>query len=315
MLKYSILILITFGLLGCKENSKSYQLTTKVLPDSTGEVIPSDGIFSRDEEVELIAIAVDGYIFDKWTGDIDGSDNPRNVLMDSDKNITAHFERKLYNLNLTVAGEGEVIEKVIKEPQKAYEFETVVELTPITDYGWEFDRWTGSINSTDSVIQVKIEDNLDVTANFKRSLFNLDIQIIGEGSLATEVIENRRKSFEYGSYVELTPMPASLWEFIGWGGELSGTTVPEYILLDSSRTVGLEFKRQFRNYFNLDGQIRGGEIFNSGALVLYGIATSSGDFFDQSTAFENEGFLTIIDFANQIQTKFLVGGLKNEQNL
>lgn len=90
MLKYSILILITFGLLGCKENSKSYQLITKVLPDSTGEVIPADGIFSRDEEVELIAKAVDGYIFDKWTGDIDGSDNPRNVLMDSDKNITAH---------------------------------------------------------------------------------------------------------------------------------------------------------------------------------------------------------------------------------
>lgn len=386
MLKYSILILILLNFLGCKENSESFQLTTKVTPEGSGEVIPPDGIFSEDEEVELLAKPYEGYKFTEWSGAIIGNENPRNILINSDKNVTATFEkreyplnieihgngsiservisnaktdyefgsiveltavsssgwkfqnwsgdlqgnnitdtlrfdseknvqatfiRRTYDLNISVIGEGEVNEEVIETPQKGYEFETKVELTPISYYGWEFEKWTGDISSTDSVIQITVDNDLDIVANFKRSNFNLNVNITGEGSLATEVIENRRKSFEYGSYVELTPMPASFWEFTGWGGELSGTTVPEYILLDSSRTVGLEFKRQWKDYYSVEASINDGILVGTDSYVI-GEVSSATSIFAEENINGHDGYVLSLNKDKTINWIKTDGGMKGD---
>ncbi|MBD3289088.1 hypothetical protein GF337_09810, partial [candidate division KSB1 bacterium] len=56
-----------------------------------GSVNPSGGLFLEGQKVELTAIPGRGWMFDHWTGDLSGSQNPDTLLMDSDKNVTAVF--------------------------------------------------------------------------------------------------------------------------------------------------------------------------------------------------------------------------------
>ncbi len=67
-----------------------YNLTTS--STSGGSVYP-EGTNSCEENTyaPISATADDGYEFDYWSGDVSGSDNPKAVAMDSDKDITAHF--------------------------------------------------------------------------------------------------------------------------------------------------------------------------------------------------------------------------------
>jgi hypothetical protein len=67
-----------------------YELTSS---SSTGGSIFPEGTNSCEAYTiaPVVATADEGYVFDHWSGDLTGSENPRAVVMDSDKNITAHF--------------------------------------------------------------------------------------------------------------------------------------------------------------------------------------------------------------------------------
>jgi hypothetical protein len=67
-----------------------YYLT---INSTSGGSVSPEGTNSCFENTHatITATADPGYVFDHWSGDADGSINPRTVTMDADKNITAHF--------------------------------------------------------------------------------------------------------------------------------------------------------------------------------------------------------------------------------
>ena len=75
---------------GVPGSGTKYELTTS--STSGGSVFP-EGTNSCEENTyaPIVATADEGYEFDHWSGDITGSENPKTVSMDSDKNITANF--------------------------------------------------------------------------------------------------------------------------------------------------------------------------------------------------------------------------------
>ena len=69
-----------------------YLLQTSVLPQSSaGSVYPSSGPYPEGSELALTAVPASGWIFDSWSGNVSGSANPKLVIMNSDKAITASF--------------------------------------------------------------------------------------------------------------------------------------------------------------------------------------------------------------------------------
>ncbi|NJD23012.1 MAG: hypothetical protein FIA82_10160 [Melioribacter sp.] len=48
--------------------------------------------YSKNSIVSLLATAATGWVFDKWTGSITGSQNPQNLTMDNDKNVVGNFQ-------------------------------------------------------------------------------------------------------------------------------------------------------------------------------------------------------------------------------
>lgn len=69
----------------------TYALIISVSPSGAGSVSPANGEFEEGAEVTITADAASGFAFERWSGDASGSLTTTTVVMDSDKNITAHF--------------------------------------------------------------------------------------------------------------------------------------------------------------------------------------------------------------------------------
>lgn len=52
---------------------------------------PEQETYEENSSVELTAVPQEGYQFDHWSEDLNGDNNPTTMVMDSDKNVTAHF--------------------------------------------------------------------------------------------------------------------------------------------------------------------------------------------------------------------------------
>jgi len=68
----------------------TYNLTTS---STLGGSVSPEGTYSCEENTyaPITATADPGYVFSHWSGDVSGSENPRVVIMEAEKNITAHF--------------------------------------------------------------------------------------------------------------------------------------------------------------------------------------------------------------------------------
>lgn len=67
----------------------TYHLT--VFRVGNGTVTPGSGDYEAGSTVTLTATPDTGASFDHWSGDVTGTDLVVNVLMDRDKEVTAHF--------------------------------------------------------------------------------------------------------------------------------------------------------------------------------------------------------------------------------
>ena len=55
------------------------------------ELSPSSGPYNENAVVTLTAIAAEGWEFDHWAGDLTGSTNPKDIIMNADKSVIAVF--------------------------------------------------------------------------------------------------------------------------------------------------------------------------------------------------------------------------------
>ena len=73
-----------------------FTLTVDTIGEGSVELHPSSGTYEKGTLVELRAVAGPGSSFDRWSGDITGSDNPVTITMDDDKDVTAAFNESAY---------------------------------------------------------------------------------------------------------------------------------------------------------------------------------------------------------------------------
>jgi len=150
---------------------RDYPLTIKIEGEGTVEekivTNPSGREYPHGTTVELTPKPKEGWVFDSWIGDLTGTESPKTIKVDKEKNVTVKFKRRDYPLNITIEGEGTVEEKIITNPSgREYPFETVVQLTPKPKEGWVFDSWSGDLTGTESPKTIKVDKGKNVTARF-----------------------------------------------------------------------------------------------------------------------------------------------------
>jgi uncharacterized repeat protein (TIGR01451 family)/uncharacterized repeat protein (TIGR02543 family) len=213
------------------------QYTLTVLIDGNGAVTknPDQSTYVYGDTVELTANADPGWTFSHWTGDLTGSNNPENILIDGDKTVTAHFTQDQYTLTININGNG----NAVKDPDQAtYTYGTTVELTANADPGWTFSHWTGDLTGSNNPENILIDGDKTVTAHFTQDQYTLTININGNGTVTVEPIQD---NYTYGNIVNLTAVADPGWTFSHWTGDLSSNNSNETIFIDESKNVTAHF--------------------------------------------------------------------------
>jgi hypothetical protein len=124
---------------------------------------------SKYEYGSTVQVSVEpeyGYEFDHWEGDASSTDNPVEIIMDSEKVITAIFNQlplDKFTLTVDVQGNG----SVDKTPDKSEYFdgETVrIEAAPENE--WYFSEWEGDETGSENPLLIDINSNKVITAIF-----------------------------------------------------------------------------------------------------------------------------------------------------
>jgi hypothetical protein len=140
----------------------------KIVTNLSGREYPINTV------VELTPLPEEGWIFDGWAGDLSGSEVPKRITLDGEKNVTVKFKRKDYPLNITIEGEGTVEERIKSDPNgRQYPFETVVELIPVPKEGWAFDGWRGDIVSRENPLIITVKKETNITVKFSQPIFKI----------------------------------------------------------------------------------------------------------------------------------------------
>jgi len=155
---------------------RKYNLKINILGEGTvsEEIISSskNSDYESGTIVRLTAIPSLGYYFTGWSNDVSGDTNPVEININRAKTITAKFEKKSYNLEIKVEGEGTVEEEIIETGKSTdYLFGTKVKLTPKPSEGWDFIKWKGDHNGDENPLEIIINKATNITANFEYGVF------------------------------------------------------------------------------------------------------------------------------------------------
>jgi len=131
-----------------------------------------------------------------------------------------------YTLNLTLQKEGQGTvevdgEEVMEWPyQKTYEEDKQIELTASPDEGWQFANWTGDYQGTEEEINVTVDPDKQITANFieARDTYTLDLEAMDGG---TATAYPNQTEYEEGTEITVVATPDEEWLFQLW--ERSGS--------------------------------------------------------------------------------------------
>ncbi|MFC0019299.1 InlB B-repeat-containing protein [Roseibacillus persicicus] len=136
---------------------------------------------------------------------------------------------KAFGLEVEVVGDG----SVTRDPAGPYyQNGDVVELTAEPGVGGSFNGWTGGVTSNGSTISVTIPTS-KVTANFSTGRTLSTYSGAGGSILKSPDLE----VFADGATVTLTPQAVAGFEFLGWGGDVSGTDNPLVLTMSQDLEV------------------------------------------------------------------------------
>ena len=211
----------------------TYTLTTNAT-NGTVSKNPNQTTYNHGTTVQLTATPNSGYRFANWSGDVSGSANPITVTMDNNKNVTANFVANTYTLTVNATNG-----TVTKLPnQTSYEYGTAVQLTATPNTGYHFVSWSGDASGSSNPITITIDGNKNITANFAINQYILTITALN----GTVSKSPNQLTYNHGTTVRLTAMPNTGYHFIGWSGDVSSTSNPVSITMNSDKNIYANFE-------------------------------------------------------------------------
>ncbi|MCH8494505.1 MAG: hypothetical protein LAT57_02595 [Balneolales bacterium] len=223
------------------------QGTITAEPEEGGTVSPEIVDVSKGDEIEITATPNENWVFAGWRGDYAGSDNPSIITVNSDKNITAYFIKRVYPLTVNVMGEGIVTEEVVQERTTDYSHVIMVELTALPANDWTFSHWDGDLGGSDNPQRIIIDSGKSVTAVFEKIVETYSVILNIHGPVGRIYIngEDYDPSLEYeyeqGTQIEIYAYPPPekyiIYLFHQWEGDINSEDNPVLFTLNSDVTL------------------------------------------------------------------------------
>jgi hypothetical protein len=244
--------------------SRCFSLTSEIIPENGGSVSMSpppncsNGTqYQYGTYVKITAIPEPGFTFIEWGGNAGGSNNPIDFMVgesEEDQVVVANFHAgNCYSLTTRTTPSSVSPGAITIDPPpdcgSMYSEGTQVSLTAMPGgsiYGWylAFSYWSGSVSSTAYSVNVTMDGNQDITANYYLGTApcrNLSIAVnpLGAGSVTADPSPNCNGGTQYvpNTLVELTAEPAEEYSFSHWGGSVSGAINPEFVTMNGDKNI------------------------------------------------------------------------------
>lgn len=213
--------------------------------------VPGEGNFTREygTMVDLEAQPNDNYYFYRWIGDTgrvsDTGSAQTNISMEDDYSVEAEFKQYSTLIIDDISGNGTVTvdgDEVNASFTKDYRQGEEVTLTASSDRGWRFEGWTGDRITTAEEINVTMDGDRTIGANFTVKQYNVALNVIGDGS--TEPVEGTH-IYEHGKELEINATPGGNWSFSHWTGDYTEgqqTATSMSLTVDENKTLRTYFE-------------------------------------------------------------------------
>ena len=255
-------------------------------PAEGGVRIDGLGTYDEGTSVEVTGVPSPGYAFDRWTGDLTGTEATQTVVVDGDKNVTAHFVRDLRQFSLTVTEDGNGT--VTRDPdQTLYDAGTEVALTAVPDADHKFDNWSGDLSGSTNPTTIVMDEHKAVTAYFSAlSDPRYVLTVVADPVAGGTVSGGGTYSQNVDVVVTATPNPG--YRFYYWNDDLGDVTNPKTVTMDMDKTMTAHFVL---------------ESYSPGSLLAWG-GNYHGQLGDDTTVDKHEP-MTVHDLT---QVKAMAGG-------
>ncbi|MBD3346450.1 MAG: SUMF1/EgtB/PvdO family nonheme iron enzyme, partial [Chitinivibrionales bacterium] len=208
-----------------------------VTASGSGSVQPDGGRYADGADVQLIATASAGWVFDFWSGNASGTNCTTVVTMNSDKNVTANFTQT-FLLSTTTQGQGGVS---LDPPGGAYRSGATINVTAVPSAGWQFDHWSGALTGTDAATSISMDAEKSIVAHFvaiPAPVCTLTVSTSGNGSAIPS-----SGNYPKDTVLSLLATPSVGWQFDYWSGDASGTVSPLSVTLSTSKEITAHFSQ------------------------------------------------------------------------
>ncbi len=122
----------------------------------------------RGVTVEIYPISSESSRFDRWSGDHESVLSPAIFIADRNMEIQAHFVDQV-TVDTVVDGLGSII---LQPEESVVDKDSTLSIEAIGNPGWRFDKWSGSLDSSNSIESLIASNNLLIQASFE---FDYDI--------------------------------------------------------------------------------------------------------------------------------------------
>ncbi len=264
-----------------EENPEEFTLTTIIQPEGAGSIekTPDLDQYPENTTITLTAIPNSGYIFDHWSGDISGDENPVTVVMNSDKTVIAVFAPLNHPPSKPVLSSPEngstgvsvnpILSVEVYDPDNddldvyfidASDDSLIDTVTGVSSGETVSTVWYGlDYNTTYSwyviVSDGEFTNQSDVwyftTMSEPSNYYTLSLSVSPEGAGSIEKTPDLDQ-YPEGTTVTLTAIPNSGYIFDHWSGDVSGSENPVTVVMNSNKTITAVFEVQPEISFSVD---------------------------------------------------------------
>ncbi len=205
--------------------------------------------------VDLTATTEPGWLFQGWQGDLDGIEAQQRITIDGAKQITATFQQLHYPLTLFVVdpqGEplptGEFVTVTAPAESQGYIHGETATLTATTPPGWIFHGWGGDLGGTVETQPLAFDGPKTVLATFEQRYYPLTLLVTDEqgqpldsNEFVTVTRPTNVLGYTHNESATFAALEVPGWEFVSWGGDLSGNERNEIVAFDAAKYVTATF--------------------------------------------------------------------------
>lgn len=150
-----------------------------VTPNGNGSVSPANAKIDVNTQATITASPAKNWVFDFWSGDLSGTENPATITLSRDMNIVANFRQVRCNVTSRVLrGQGKV------DPENTdFDFGQLVTVTAIPEAGWKLDKWVGHLTGDENPVTFAIDKDIKVWAYFVQDTASTIVHFDKNGDL------------------------------------------------------------------------------------------------------------------------------------